>query len=183
MTIFFSDIVGFTNISSELDPMKVSDLLDRLYNSFDALSEFHDVFKVDTIGDAYMAVTNLTKDQPDHCKRIAEFSIDAIKIANQTMIDTDDPSRGHVNLRVGFHSGSVVSNVVGSRNPRYCLFGDTVNTASRMESNSEKNRINCSDVSAELLKIQHPTLKLNGRGKINVKGKGDMKTYWVNEDE
>ena len=71
-----------------------------------------------------MAVTNLTKKQPDHCKRIAEFAIDAIRVANQTLIDKEDPTRGFVNIRVGFHSGPVVSNVVGSRNPRFCLVRD-----------------------------------------------------------
>jgi hypothetical protein len=121
VTIFFSDIVGFTDISSTLDALKISDMLDRLYHSFDALSSYHDVFKVETIGDAYMAVTNLAKKQSDHCKRIAEFSIDAIRVAQKTLIDKDDPSRGYVNIRVGFHSGPVVSNVVGSKNPRYCF--------------------------------------------------------------
>lgn len=181
VTIFFSDIVGFTDISSNMDAMKICDLLDRLYNSFDALSHYHDVFKVETIGDAYMAVTNLAKEQPDHCRRIAEFSIDAIRVAKQCLIDKDDPSKGFVNIRVGFHSGPVVSNVVGSRNPRYCLFGDTVNTASRMESNSAPNLIHCSDASAELIREQAPDLKLFSRGSITVKGKGDMKTFWVHE--
>ena len=183
VTIFFSDIVGFTDISSNLDPLKISDLLDRLYSSFDTLSTYHDVFKVETIGDAYMAVTNLTKSQPDHCKRIAQFAMDAIRAANQTPIDRDDPSFGNVNIRVGFHSGPVVSNVVGSRNPRYCLFGDTVNTASRMESNSLVNRIHCSEDSARLLQLQYPEMKVASRGAIDVKGKGKMNTYWVNEDD
>lgn len=182
VTIFFSDIVGFTDISAKLDPLKISDMLDRLYNSFDALSDYHDVFKVETIGDAYMAVTNLTKEQPDHCKRITEFAVDAIRVANQTLIDEDKPSMGFVNIRVGFHSGSVVSNVVGSRNPRYCLFGDTVNTASRMESNSEKNRIHCSEASASLLRQQSPRARIFPRGVIDVKGKGEMNTFWVHTE-
>jgi class 3 adenylate cyclase len=182
VTIFFSDIVGFTDISSKMDALKISDMLDRLYHSFDALSHYHDVFKVETIGDAYMAVTNLAEQQPDHCKRIAEFSIDAIRVAKQTLVDKDDSSKGFVNIRVGFHSGPVVSSVVGSRNPRYCLFGDTVNTASRMESNSAPNSIHCSDISAKLLQEQSPQMRLFPRGVINVKGKGNMKTFWVNEE-
>lgn len=126
VTIFFSDIVGFTQISAELDPRKVADLLNRLYTKFDSLSRKHDIFKVETIGDAYMAVTNLVKDQEsDHAKRIAEFAIDAIKEANETIVDVDDESKGYVQIRVGFHSGSVVSDVVGTRNLRFCLFGDT----------------------------------------------------------
>jgi len=181
VTIFFSDIVGFTDISSSLTPIKISDMLDRLYGAFDEISQKHDVFKVETIGDAYMAVTNLIKDQPDdHAKRIAEFSIDAIDAANGILIDVDKPEKGYINIRVGFHSGPVVANVVGTRNPRYCLFGDTVNTASRMESNSKENRIHCSARAAGLLLIQWPELNLEHRGRIKIKGKGEMRTFWVN---
>jgi guanylate cyclase len=181
VTIFFSDIVGFTHISSSLPPIKVSDMLDRLYSRFDELSRQHEIFKVETIGDAYMAVTNLIKNQDDHAKRIAEFSVDALTAANETLIDLDDPSKGYVNVRIGIHSGPAVANVVGSRNPRYCLFGDTVNTASRMEGHSLANRIHCSQETAQLLRVQLPEMSLRSRGVINVKGKGEMQTYWVNE--
>lgn len=183
VTLFFSDIVGFTTISSSLPPIKISDMLDRLYNAFDDLSHKHGIFKVETIGDAYMAVTNLVQDQPDHAKRIADFAVDVMEAANKTMIDVEDPSKGFVTIRVGFHSGPVVANVVGSRNPRYCLFGDTVNTASRMESNSAVNRIHCSERSAKCLQEQHPSMPLLSRGWIKVKGKGEMKTFWVNESK
>jgi guanylate cyclase, other len=182
VTIFFSDIVNFTTISSSLEPRKVAQMLDRLYSVFDELSHKHDVFKVETIGDAYMAVTNLVNEQPnDHTKRIACFAIDAIEAAQKVMIDEDNPGAGYISIRVGFHSGPVVADVVGNRNPRYCLFGDTVNCASRMESNSDINRILCSDYSAQLLNAQCPEIPVAARGMVAIKGKGEMSTFWVNE--
>jgi len=114
-------------------------------------------------------------------ERIAMFAIEAIEAANKTFIDPDDPELGYVNIRAGFHSGPVVADVVGNRNPRYCLFGDTVNTASRMKSSSEKNRIQCSKQARDLLRRQMPEVPLSLRGKIKIKGKGNMITYWVNE--
>ena len=183
VSIFFSDIVGFTDISSKLTPMKVSNMLDRLYNSFDDLSRTHDVFKIETIGDAYLAVTNLVSDQKDHAKRIVDFAIEALHAANQTVIDVDDPSLGCVNMRVGLHSGPVVASVVGSRNLKYSIFGDTVNVAARMEQNSENNRIHSSDITTKLLQIQDPSRSIRPRGSIKVKGKAlPMETFWVNEE-
>eukprot|EP00977_Amphora_coffeiformis_P007322 scaffold1586_cov158-Amphora_coffeaeformis.AAC.11 len=200
VTIFFSDIVGFTHISSALSPLKVCDMLDRLYEKFDALSLEHEVYKVETIGDSWMGVTNLIKvrtipwgimrvvnvgslNQEDHAKRIALFALDAMKASKETWIDEEDHSWGKVNLRVGFHSGPVVANVVGSVNPRYCLFGDTVNTASRMESHSLPGRIHCSAMSARNLKkdTTNTGLYLFSRGEIEVKGKGLMETFFIRD--
>ncbi|CAJ1970313.1 unnamed protein product [Cylindrotheca closterium] len=180
VTIFFSDIVGFTTIAGQFEPLKVSQLLDRLYLKFDDLSRKHELFKIETIGDAYMCAGNLATDQYlDHVKRVALFAMDAIKAASTTLVDEDDPSHGFINIRVGFHSGPVVSNVVGNLNPRYGVFGDTVNVASRMESNSEKGRIHCSKASAKLLMTQAPEIKVRLRGETEIKGKGKMTTYWV----
>ncbi|CAB9508917.1 Receptor-type guanylate cyclase gcy [Seminavis robusta] len=181
IAIFFSDIRGFTTIASTFSPIKVSSLLDRLYKAFDDLSIKHDIFKIETTGDAYMAVSNLVKDQADdYVRRVAAFALDAVEAANRTLVDLDDPSRGYVNIRVGFHVGSVVSNVVGNLNPKYGIFGDAVNTSARMESTSEAGRVQCSEPAAELLRKQAPSsFTLTPRGTIDVKGKGTMTTYWI----
>jgi serine/threonine protein kinase/ABC-type phosphate/phosphonate transport system substrate-binding protein len=184
VTIVFSDIVGFTSISQQFSALKVSDMLDRLYRAFDELSHKHNIFKVETIGDAYMCVTNLEDNQFDtHAKLAAEYAQDAVRAASQVLIDEEYPSRGYVKIRIGIHSGPVVTNVIGSLNPRYGLFGDTVNTASRMESNSMPGKIHCSFATAELLKTQAPDIPITLRGMIKVKGKGKLKTYWVGGDE
>ena len=117
-----------------------------------------------------------------HVKRIAEFAIDAVAAASNIMIDVDDPSAGTIHIRVGFHSGPVVSNVIGSLNPRYALFGDTMNTASRMESLSTSDRIQCSEASARILKEQAPDFPMRRRGKVAVKGKGQMVAHWVGSE-
>lgn len=179
VTIYFSDIVGFTRISTMLSAAQVSDLLDRLYTLFDSLAEKHGVFKLETIGDAWVGVTNLTRPQADHAARIARFSVDAVQTALSTPIHPDRPELGNVKIRVGFHSGPVVASVVGTRNPRYCLFGDSMNTAARMESGSEPLRIQCSDAAARLVKVQDRTIKFSYRGKVKVKGKDFMTTHWL----
>jgi len=180
VTVFFSDIIRFTDISRAMSAVKVCNMLDRLYLAFDALASKHEVFKLETIGDAWVGVTNLEGNQDlTHAKRIAEFAVDAVEAANNIWIDEERPEAGSVHIRVGFHSGPVVSNVIGSLNPRYGLFGDTMNTAARMEGLSTSDGIQCSEASAIILKEQAPDFPIRKRGKIQVKGKGQMLTYWV----
>ena len=102
-------------------------------------------------------------------------------MASETLIDLDDPTRGCVLIRVGFHSGPVIANVTGTRLPKYSIVGDTINTASRMESNSLPGRIQCSSHAQELLKNQCPEFPEVPRCYIRIKGKGEMFAYWVNE--
>jgi len=179
VTVCFLDIVGYTEISSKLTPLKVSNLLDRLYTKLDGLSKTHNVFKVETIGDAFMAVTNLAVPQPEHARIMAFFVLDAVEAAGSILVDNDNPALGYVSLRVGMHSGPVVAHVVGTRTPRYSIIGDTVNTASRMESSSRPRQIHMSEDAASLLNQQAPDFIIKCRGIIPIKGKGHLKTYFL----
>jgi len=186
VTVFFCDIVGYTDLSAKLDAVQVMRLLERLYDKFDLAAEMCGMFKVETIGDAYVGATNLVHPQPDHTKRVAQFAIAAVKLAQATLIDEEHPDKENnfVNIRVGFHCGSVVSSVMGRLNPRFCLFGDTINTASRMESHSERNCIHMSEQAASLLREQAPEMGkfIEARGMVPIKGKGLMPTSWLRYD-
>ena len=182
ITMYFSDIVGFTTLSASLSPEKVSDLLDRLFGRLDALAGNLGVYKVDTIGDAYLCATNVLMDDcATHAVAMAHFALAALISARETPINLDDPAMGHVRIRVGLSSGPCMASVVGSRNPKYTFFGDTINTASRMESTSIPGYAQCSQRTAELIRAQDTGsgIRVVQRGSISIKGKGDMTTYWI----
>ncbi|KAL0044703.1 hypothetical protein WJX82_006155 [Trebouxia sp. C0006] len=181
VTIFFSDIVGFKTMSTELPPQEVMSMLDRLYRAFDVVTSRHNLFKVETIGDSYMVVGNLRCPQPDHAARVAYFAIEAVQTAGSILISESKPDMGHLSIRAGFHSGPVVASVVGTTNPRYCLFGDTVNVASRMGSSSIANRIHITSSAAALISAHAPELgpQLVHRRMQQIKGKGVMRTFWL----
>ncbi|VDL91514.1 unnamed protein product [Schistocephalus solidus] len=182
-TIYFSDIVGFTNISSDSTPFEVVALLNKLYSEFDQIIDRYDVYKVETIGDAYMVASGVPRRNGlRHAVSVTDMALDLVE-ASHSFVIPHLPG-APLKIRVGLHSGTVslswpvCAGVVGLKMPRYCLFGDTVNTASRMESNGEAYKIHCSDATHEILK------KLGGflfqeRGTIDVKGKGAMRTWWV----
>ncbi|GFR51224.1 hypothetical protein Agub_g13599 [Astrephomene gubernaculifera] len=183
VSIFFSDVVGYTDLCSQLQPNEVMELMHRLYSRFDDIIRELDLFKVETVGDAYLAVGNLRYPQPDtHARLITRFAFAAVAAANSLPIHPGRPELGCVHIRVGLHCGPVVGSVVGTLNRRYCLFGDAVNTAARMEHNSEADRVHCSAAFAALLQEQWPEGALvDSRGVRQIKGKGPMETFWVEE--
>ncbi|KHN79068.1 Atrial natriuretic peptide receptor 1 [Toxocara canis] len=176
VTIYFSDIVGFTALSSVSTPMQVVTLLNDLYMAFDGVVDNFRVYKVETIGDAYMVVSGLPERHDQHASQIAQMALALLhKVKNFVIRHRPDEQ---LKLRIGIHSGSVVAGVVGSKMPRYCLFGDTVNTSSRMESNGLPLRIHVSKQTKEILD-KEPGFRLVLRGEVEMKGKGKQTTYWL----
>ncbi|KAM7399604.1 hypothetical protein PAMP_018868 [Pampus punctatissimus] len=178
VTIYFSDIVGFTTISSLSDPIEVVDLLNDLYTLFDAVLSNHDVYKVETIGDAYMVASGLPKRNGNkHAAEIANMSLNILSsVGSFRMRHMPDVP---VRIRIGIHSGPCVAGVVGLTMPRYCLFGDTVNTASRMESTGLPYRIHVNISTVKILHSLNDGYKIDVRGKTELKGKGIEETYWL----
>ena len=167
VTIYFSDIVGFTSLSSVSTPMQIVQFLNCLYTCFDAVLDRHDVYKVETIGDAYMVISGLRESNGlSHAGHIATMALDLM----QATITFDIPHMPdeRLQLRAGMHSGPVAAGVVGVKMPQFCLFGDTVNTASRMESTSTAMKVQLSETSRDLL-AQIGGYSMQKRGTVTVK--------------
>ncbi|EDW36367.1 GL16716 [Drosophila persimilis] len=177
VTIYFSDIVGFTEIAAECTPLEVVTFLNSIYRVFAERIECYDVYKVETIGDSYMVASGLpVKNGNKHITEIATMALDLMDASSVFRI----PRAGDefVQIRCGMHTGPVVAGIVGTKMPRYCLFGDTVNTASRMESTGEAHKIHITEEMHDSLQ-QVGGFKTEHRGLIDVKGKGLMSTYWL----
>lgn len=170
VTVFFSDIVGFTTLSSQSNPMQVVNLLNDLYTAFDALINTFDAYKIETIGDAYMVASGVpTRNGNEHAKEICKMSLEMLVLVNKFKIRHLPDTK--LRLRIGVHSGPCAAGVVGTKMPKYLLFGDTVNTASRMESSSEPLKIHISEATKKLLDL-FKTFQVTKRGDIEVKVTG-----------
>ncbi|KAK3771578.1 hypothetical protein RRG08_007319, partial [Elysia crispata] len=178
VSIFFSDIVGFTAIASQSRPLEVVDLLNDLYTCFDEVIARRDVYKVETIGDAYMCVSGCPRRNGNrHAGEIANMALDLISAVTHFRIRHKPEEQ--LNLRVGLHTGACAAGVVGRTMPRYCLFGDTVNMASRMESTGKALHIHMSSQMKDSLDELDWGFLTVERGFIEVKGKGLQKTFWL----
>jgi len=177
VTVFFSDIVGFTSIAKASTPLQVVTLLNDMYTLFDGISANYDCYKVETIGDAYMVVSGLPIRNGDkHAGEICTVAMDLMSAIGTFKIRHQPNNQ--MKLRVGIHTGFVVAGVVGLKMPRYCLFGETVNVAAKMESGGAALRIHVSNDTYEILQ-RLGGYKLDYRGEMEVKGRGMMKTWWL----
>ena len=170
VTVLFADIVGFTPLSASKTPQALVELLNRIFSEFDALADTHGLEKIKTIGDAYMAVAGLPNPWADHASRAARMALAMLDATARVAAQTGEK----LALRIGLHSGPVVAGVIGRRKFTYDLWGDTVNTASRMESHSLPGAIHCTEATAMLLQ---GTFRLQARGAMAIKGKGEMNTF------
>ncbi|XP_045040257.2 guanylyl cyclase C [Desmodus rotundus] len=178
VTVYFSDIVGFTTICKHSTPMEVVDMLNDIYKSFDHILDHHDVYKVETIGDAYMVASGLPKRNGNrHAVDIAKMALDILSFVGT--FELEHLPGLPIWIRIGVHSGPCAAGVVGIKMPRYCLFGDTVNTASRMESTGLPLRIHVSSSTIAILKRTECQFLYEVRGETYLKGRGAETTYWL----
>lgn len=170
VTVMFADIVGFTKLASRVSAPELVAILNEIFSAFDRLAVHHGLEKIKTIGDAYMVVGGLPQFRPDHAEAIAQMALDM-----HTELKRFDLERGETfQMRIGIHTGPVVAGVIGANKFIYDLWGDTVNIASRMESHGIPSCIQVSEMTYQHLQHQY---RLEKRGAIPIKGKGEMITY------
>jgi len=166
ISVLFADIVGFTPMSVEMDPSEMVDQLNEVFSQFDAMAARHGCEKIRTIGDAYMVAAGVPTPREDHAQAIASMALEMLEYSKTTPLS----------FRLGINSGPAVAGVVGTSKFQYDIWGDTVNTASRMESHGEPNRIQITEATNHL--IRHD-FKTTLRGPLEVKGKGNVTTWYL----
>lgn len=168
VTVLFTDFVNFTGISEQMSPTELVAEIHQNFTAFDAIGEKHGLEKIKTIGDAYLAVCGLPNETSDHAQRVVKAALEINAFMKQ--------NRGKFQIRIGIHSGPVVAGIVGVKKYAYDIWGDTVNTAARMEQSGEAGKINVSAATYELVKREFECIY---RGKINAKNKGEVDMWFI----
>ena len=172
VTVLFADIVGFTSLSEGMSPERLVALLDGVFTLFDSIVDQRGLEKIKTIGDAYMAVAGLPVPVADHAERTAHTALDMLEALERFNHDNDYT----LQVRIGIHSGAVMAGVIGKRKFIYDLWGDAVNTASRMESHGMAARVQMTEETRRLL--SEPFV-FEERGAFEIKGKGELRTWFL----
>jgi len=178
VSVLFTDFVNFTGISEKLSPKQLVEEIDKCFIAFDEIIEKHNLEKIKTIGDAYLAVSGLPNENKNHAVSIINAAKEILKFMDSTNSVFGNKSKSRAGIRIGIHSGPVVAGIVGVKKFAYDIWGDTVNTAARMEQNSEPGKINISNSTFELVKNHY---KFFHRGKIDAKNKGMIDMYFVED--
>jgi class 3 adenylate cyclase len=182
-TVIFTDIADFTAWCSERDPSQAFALLENLYHAFDEVGEKLGIFKVETIGDSYVAVAGLPQLRKDHAVIMSRFAASCIRRMDKLVKDLEiliGPSTEDLQVRVGLHSGPVTAGVLRGAKARFQLFGDTVNTASRLEASGAPSRIHASLETVQLLRKAKKDHWITERADVvHIKGKGLLPTFWI----
>jgi class 3 adenylate cyclase len=172
VTVLFADIVDFTRRSQQSTPEQVVQVLDGLFSAFDRLAQRHGLEKIKTVGDAYMVAGGLPSPRPDHAQAVAEMALAVREEVGRHL----DPAGRPLAVRIGIDTGPVVAGVIGTAKFSYDLWGDTVNTASRMESGGV---VGCIQVTERTYRRLRDGYRLERRGPVQVKGKGELVTWFL----
>jgi class 3 adenylate cyclase len=172
VTVLFADIVGFTGLSQRVPPEHLVQFLNNLFTRFDRVAETHGLEKIKTVGDGYVVVGGLPEPRADHAASVAEMALDLLAVADSIV----DPEGNAVQLRIGMQTGPVVAGVIGVKKLTYDVWGDTVNTASRLESQGVPGRIQVGEACFQRLRDRY---QLEPRGEIQLKGKGTLAAYFL----
>jgi len=171
-TVLFADIVGFTTLSTLVEPNKLISILNMIFSRFDELAEKHGVEKIKTIGDAYMAVSGVPTEREDHTRALINMALDMRHAMDGIREELDQ----NLEVRIGLHCGPVIAGVIGQKKFIYDLWGDTVNVASRMESHGKPRKVH---VTEDVYNCLNGAYEFTPRGTIAVKGHGEMQTYFL----
>jgi class 3 adenylate cyclase len=178
VTILFTDFKGFTTMAESMDPKALVEDLNVCFSEFDRIMEEFGIEKIKTIGDAYMAAGGLEGHDKDHTSRVIQAALKMRDFIEEGKAKKIEKGLPYFEIRLGIHTGPVVAGIVGVKKFQYDIWGDTVNTASRMESSGEAGKVNISQVSYHLVR-DIPSFSFESRGKIAAKGKGEMEMYFV----